>query len=125
MMRLGHIAAVPPQAKLNENGQSNAAMFAGFAVNCDTNVFVILSAALRNGVQNIVHRLLVRCFEGITRSNASQNISMHPSVPVSDVLSGRVMERSGINQNICMKQRCDICQSTDNDMVGILFVFQS
>ena len=100
MLRLGHIAAVPPQAKLNENGHSNAATFPGCAVNYDTNVFVILTAALRNGVQNIVHRLLVRCFEGIMRSSASQNISMHPSVAVSDVLSGRVMERSGINQTL-------------------------
>jgi len=118
----GDSEAAVPQANFQENGRSDAAMFAGGTINCEANVHAIVATMLRRSSQNTMDLSLVPCIEIRMKSNACQNVSMHPGMPVSDIFLARIMEEASINDNICMKSWPAVCQGSDKDIIGIVAI---
>ena len=120
MTWLGDSEAAVPQANCQENGRSDAAMFAGGTINCDANVHAIAARILWRSSQNTTDLCLVPCTEPVMPSNACQNLSMHAGMPLSDTFLPRIMEGASINDNICMKSWPPVCQGLDKNIIRIV-----
>ena len=114
MLCHGDNLATVPQANFQENGRSDAAMFARVTINCDANIHVTGTKTLRGSDHDAIHLPFPPCTELRVPSNAYQNVSMRASMPFSYTFLVRIMEEASINHNICMKSWPAGCQGCEH-----------